>query len=277
MKRKNIYIIISSIIILSISILGARLVNLSTEDKALGQEADLVIELESEKESPKEVSKKITEEKEDQLDESEEELVGRINKTVSRGRLGSGQVTSANDSAANDEVKIIDGIVLVNKDYGVPKDHFTRVDPEAREYLNKMINAAKAEAGLGLKVHSSYRSNELQGQFYKNMVEEKGLEYASIYSAKPGHSEHEIGQAFDICDQAEVHRTSPTFEDSPEGLWLRKNSHRFGFILRYDKDKTHITGYAYEPWHFRYVGEEHAKIIYDNDLTLEEYLLPDQY
>lgn len=175
------------------------------------------------------------------------------------------------------ELTIINGILLVNKEYGLPKNHFKAVNPEAQSHLDQMVATIKEEEGLSLLVHSAHRTNELQRIFYNNSIERNGYEIASIYSAKPGHSEHESGLAFDICDRAEKHRLKESFAGSPEGIWLKENAHRFGFILRYPKGKTNITGYAYEPWHFRYVGIEHAEIIYDRDITLEEYLLPEEY
>ncbi|HLS53480.1 MAG TPA: D-alanyl-D-alanine carboxypeptidase family protein [Tissierellaceae bacterium] len=176
-----------------------------------------------------------------------------------------------------EEVKIINGIILVNKEYPVPKNYYKGVDPKAKNKVDKMLQAAREEAGFDLIIHSAYRSYNTQKTLFNNYVRRNGYDRASMYSAKPGHSEHETGLAFDICDRARKYYLKQAFGDSEEGIWLRENAHRFGFILRYPKDKTHITGYIYEPWHFRYVGEEHAKKIYEKDITLEEYLEPDRY
>ena len=85
------------------------------------------------------------------------------------------------------------------------------------------------------------------------------------YSAKPGYSEHQTGLAFDI------NSIRDSFADTKEGLWLAKNAHIYGFILRYPKGKESITGYKYEPWHYRYVGVSVAQYIFENQITFEEY------
>lgn len=174
-------------------------------------------------------------------------------------------------------LKIIDGVLLVNKKYGIPANHFKGEDPEAREHLDKMMAAIKEEIGLGLTLRSGHRTYETQEKFFNNNARVNGMDHALKYSAKPGHSEHETGLTFDLCDVPGKHCLTTSFENTSEGIWLRENAHKYGFILRYPKGKEGITGYAYEPWHFRYVGLEHAEIIYERDVTLEEYLLPDEY
>ena len=88
-----------------------------------------------------------------------------------------------------------------------------------------------------------------------------------MYSARPGHSEHQLGYAVDINTVQEK------FKNTKEYAFLKDNAYKYGFIERYKEGKEFITGYGYEPWHYRYVGIDAAKIIYENDLTLEEYLL----
>jgi hypothetical protein len=92
-----------------------------------------------------------------------------------------------------------------------------------------------------------------------------------LYSAAPGNSEHQTGLAIDVSCKSINFGLTNSFASTPEGLWLKDNCWRFGFILRYPKDKEHITGYAYEPWHIRYVGVPLAYYLYNNNLTLEEY------
>ncbi|MDR0918468.1 MAG: M15 family metallopeptidase, partial [Oscillospiraceae bacterium] len=87
--------------------------------------------------------------------------------------------------------------------------------------------------------------------------------------AKPGFSEHETGFAFDLAVLNGDTRMDFTGED--EYSWIQENAHKFGFILRYNKDKVGLTGIAYEPWHYRYVGIPHATYMYENNLCLEEY------
>ena len=114
---------------------------------------------------------------------------------------------------------------------------------------------------LNLTIFSSYRSYEYQESIYNK--EENS------YVAAPGTSEHQTGLAIDISTK----KTGLTshFDNTPECIWLTNNAHKYGFIKRYPKEKEHITGYPYESWHYRYVGIEIAEIIYNNNITLEEY------
>ena len=135
---------------------------------------------------------------------------------------------------------------------------------EAASFFKKMVDAAKKE-GLSLKNVSGYRSYNTQTSLYNNYVSKDGRAKADTYSARPGTSEHQTGLASDI------NWVSNSFENTDEFKWLIKNAHKYGFILRYPKGKTYITGYTYEPWHYRYVGESVAKYIYEHDITYEEY------
>ncbi|NLY45449.1 MAG: SH3 domain-containing protein [Tissierella sp.] len=172
-------------------------------------------------------------------------------------------------------MKVVKGILLVNKEYALPMGYDPGEDPEAREYLDKMFAAHFEETGNSLTAYSGYRTYEYQKGLFNRYVEKDGYDNALMYSAKPRHSEHESGLAYDIGGSDQSYWLEEEFEDTEEGIWLRDNAHRFGFILRYPKGKTHITGYIYEPWHFRYVGIGHATNIYEEDITLEEYLLED--
>ena len=131
----------------------------------------------------------------------------------------------------------------------------------------EMFNAAKSE-GLTLIINSSFRSYEDQEDIYNYYLDIKGEEETNKIAAKPGHSEHQTGLAVDIQT---YNSTSKTFEDFEEFKWLKKNAYRYGFILRYPKDKQYITGYEYESWHYRYVGVEAATYIYENNITFDEY------
>ena len=99
----------------------------------------------------------------------------------------------------------------------------------------------------------------------------KGADYTNRYSAKPGYSEHQTGLSIDVSASSIGNRLSESFGSTDEGIWLAAHAHEYGFIIRYPKDKASITGYAYEPWHIRYVGIELATYLYENNLTLEEY------
>ena len=90
--------------------------------------------------------------------------------------------------------------------------------------------------------------------------------------AYPGQSEHQTGLAMDVSSQSVGFTLEEDFGQAKEGIWLKDNAHKFGFIIRYGKDNTHITGYSYEPWHIRYVGKDVANEIYEKNITLEEFL-----
>lgn len=193
--------------------------------------------------------------------------------------------TPIDDSSNNDDdleivvssetMKVVKGILLVNKEYALAMDYDPGENPEAREHLDKMFAASFEERGNELIAYSGYRTYEYQKGLFNRYVEKDGYDNALMYSAKPRHSEHESGLAYDIGGSDQSYWLKEAFEDTEEGSWLRDNAHRFGFILRYPKGKTHITGYIYEPWHFRYIGIEDATNVYEEDITLEEYLLGD--
>lgn len=142
---------------------------------------------------------------------------------------------------------------------------------EAAEALEALFYAA-AEAGHTLYAVSGYRSYALQKSIYDRKVESSGEKRAMLTVAKQGASEHQLGLAMDINGESTVVRgLVQDFGDTPEGKWVYENAHFFGFILRYQQGKTAITGYAWEPWHLRYVGQEAAKEIASLEITFEEY------
>lgn len=155
-------------------------------------------------------------------------------------------------------------LVSMNREYTSNDGKQYLLAPIAYENYVKMSDAAKQE-GLAMKVVSSYRTESYQQSLYNNRVYTTGKVNADNYSARPGHSEHQTGLAVDI------NSTYGVFEYTAEFKWLQKHAHEYGFILRYPKGKEWITGYSYEPWHYRYVGTEVAKIIYEEDITYEEY------
>lgn len=145
------------------------------------------------------------------------------------------------------------------------KDKYLR--KEARINFEKLSKKAKEE-GFNIIAVSTYRSYEYQEKLYNNYVLDKGLYYADMASARAGHSEHQTGLAIDV---ANLSLDYDNFESTKEFNWMKENAHKFGFILRYPKASFHITGFKYEPWHYRYVGVLVATYIYENNLTLEEY------
>jgi len=141
---------------------------------------------------------------------------------------------------------------------------------EAATALEILMNAASNEQ-IYLFAVSGYRSYDRQKTIYDNEVATSGVEWADKSIAIPGYSEHQTGLAMDVSAQSVGFRLTEDLGQTKEGIWLAENAHKYGFIIRYPKGKEGITGYRYEPWHIRYVGEEIAKDIYENDLTLEEY------
>ena len=126
--------------------------------------------------------------------------------------------------------------------------------------------AGAANEGISLWVASGFRSYDTQNWLYNNYVAMDGKAAADTYSARPGHSEHQTGLAFDLNIVADY------FAFTQEGVWLANNCWKYGFIIRYPAGKDGVTGYKYEPWHVRYLGTDLAKSVYESGLTLEEYL-----
>lgn len=125
--------------------------------------------------------------------------------------------------------------------------------------------------GLYIILDSGYRSYYYQQQIMEFKINELGPEVAYNLVAPPGASEHQTGLAFDISLIRDGHIYTEVKETDPEVIWLIKNSYKYGFILRYPKGKEHITGYQFEPWHYRYVGLRLSTLLTKLDLTLEEY------
>jgi len=132
--------------------------------------------------------------------------------------------------------------------------------------------AAAAQDGVALVLASGYRSYSTQVTTYNGYVAARGQADADTASARPGHSEHQTGWAFDIADGGGACSFQPCFADQPAASWAKANGHRFGFVVRYPWMLHPITGYYYEPWHLRYVGVEAATDMLNRGIgTLEEY------
>ena len=136
--------------------------------------------------------------------------------------------------------------------------------------LKALVAAAKA-AGSQLVIGSAYRSADTQRSLYDGYVRSSGQATADLTSARPGHSEHQTGLAIDFTNAASTCFLETCFADTKEGTWLAANAHGFGFILRYPLHKTPVTGYSFEPWHYRYVGNPLASQIHVSGQTLEEF------
>ncbi|WP_418301990.1 D-alanyl-D-alanine carboxypeptidase family protein [Lysinibacillus fusiformis] len=170
------------------------------------------------------------------------------------------------------EPTYIKGILLANKIYPLPSTFAPEENPEARQALNQMLEAAKQQ-GFDLVAFSGYRSFEYQTTLYTNYVNRDGQAAADRYSARPGYSEHQTGLAFDIGERGKEDLwLTEEFGETPAGQWLFAHAQEYGFILRFPQNKEEITGYMYESWHYRYVGKDVAKEIAKQSITLEEYL-----
>jgi D-alanyl-D-alanine carboxypeptidase len=141
---------------------------------------------------------------------------------------------------------------------------------EAAKALESMFFDAKKDK-INLILVSAYRSYESQADVYERKVETDGATEASKYVAKEGSSEHQTGLAVDV-NSSPYYDLAEDFEKTKEGKWVADNAHKYGFVIRYLKGKSDITGYNYEPWHLRYVGTDAAKYMFDNNLCLEEYV-----
>ena len=164
------------------------------------------------------------------------------------------------------------GIPVVTKNYPLPSSYVpgTR-DDTALAQLRKLISDYKKKTGRTLVIASSYRSYSVQSNIFYNYVANYGFTKANTFSARPGYSEHQTGLAFDLNGSNSATWIQSSFQYTKEYTWLRANAHNYGFILRYPKGKTSITGYIFEPWHYRYVGTTIATAIRNRGITLEEY------
>ena len=182
-------------------------------------------------------------------------------------------------------------LVLVNKNYALSEDYEPSdlvlpnvlstdynqnqniyLRKEAAIHLEQLFYAAQNEAGLTLLARSGYRSYQTQISLYDRYVSQNGTEKADTFSARAGHSEHQTGLAMDVTADSVNRQLVTDFGLTPEGIWLKENAHRFGYIIRYLEGREDETGYQYEPWHIRYVGVEAATEIYENNWILEQYL-----
>jgi len=180
--------------------------------------------------------------------------------------------------------------VLVNKKYNLPDSYeptdliipnvlFTFSEYHQKKNmreipahaLEELFNQAKTE-GIILYAISGYRSYKRQKCIYTCNISNHGQAYTDKYSAKPGYSEHQTGLAMDISCSDVNFNLIESFGETKEGIWLKHNTHKFGFILRYPKGSEDIVGYCYEPWHIRYIGKDIALEIYEKQITYEEYL-----
>ncbi|WGD37163.1 M15 family metallopeptidase [Lysinibacter sp. HNR] len=153
---------------------------------------------------------------------------------------------------------------------GIPNEFSQPLREPASRALEQLY-ADATEAGLELRITSAYRDYATQENLYNIYTSRDGQEAADTYSARPGYSEHQTGLAVDLDDSGGCY-VKACFADTPAGIWLAENAPNYGFILRYPQGKESITGFTFEPWHFRYVGPELAQEMKRTDVaTMEEF------
>lgn len=167
--------------------------------------------------------------------------------------------------SVRDGCTYVDGILVINKTYGVPETYDPGLYDEVAAAFEEMRADAAAD-GMNLYIGSSYRDYAYQVEIYNNYADLYGWEQADTFSARPGYSEHQSGFVID-CNTID-----DAFGETPEAAWLAEHCEQYGFIVRYPEGKEDITGYKYEPWHIRYVGSDVAQEIKALGVCLEEYL-----
>ncbi len=160
-----------------------------------------------------------------------------------------------------------ENLVSISLDYAYGEYGSQKMTEEAYDAFLNLWNASH-NAGYYLMVNSSYRTHTEQKETYDEYANSSGSKYADTIAARPGHSEHQTGLTIDVFEKGTGQKD---FADSDSYKWLKENAHKYGFIERYPSDKVDITGYAYESWHYRYVGIEAATYIYEHHITFDEY------
>ena len=169
------------------------------------------------------------------------------------------------------DINVRDYLVEIDKQYR-NNNYVTQIHKDVYPYITAMVAAAQAD-GVDLRVWSPFRSYAIQNDLFRKQVARVGgdEEKAATVVARPGTSEHNTG----LC--ADFNMASDAFENTPMYTWMCENAEDYGFILRYPKDKTHITGVIYESWHWRFVGINNAKQINELGVTLEEFIDMNEY
>lgn len=237
------------------------------DQEEVQEDVEVVNEDEQQQETPE---PEVVEEEEEVVETEEEEIEEEpyFLETVEVDSNGYPLV----DNRLPEEPTVIDGVLIASKVFPLPKTYNPGESKEARAAFERMAADAKKE-GIPLHAFSTFRSYDYQVGLYDRYVKRDGQAAADTYSARPGYSEHQTGLAFDIGAVGEEgHYARNSFATTKAGIWVRDNAHRYGFIMRYPEGKEHITGYMYESWHFRYVGETIASDIYKRGITLEQYL-----
>ena len=197
--------------------------------------------------------------------------------------------SASSSSSASQPIQDDPYLVLVNKENKLPDDWLDQIELVStknslgEDYQVERVALANFEAlreealtqGVDIELDSTYRSVEEQQEIWDEWLDEKGEDYCRQYLAVPGYSEHHTGLAIDVFilkDGQQIRENEDMIADTEDFAKVHKLLSKYGFILRYPQGKEDITGYSYEPWHFRYVGQPAAEIITSRGVTLEEYL-----
>ena len=205
-----------------------------------------------------------------------------LQKIISVATLSLGLMEGSFSAAMPD--KNVDGSVfLINRQHEISKEYIPEVRKtnvygmsqtmrdDAATALEEIFTVAKAE-GVSLSSVSGYRSFSKQSTIYARKKKTTGsATKADLLVALPGTSEHQLGMAMDVAQKGSS-QLNAAFGKTKAGKWINENAHRFGFIVRYQLKYEDITGYAYEPWHIRYAGKEHAKAIFESGVPMEIYM-----
>lgn len=204
-------------------------------------------------------------------------------KENSGNKINKGKTTKGYDIYEIDRVTYVDGYLIANKTYFLPEDYaptntYNKANPKATQTCNNCIEKEvwdaykdmKADAsavGLNLYISSGFRSYTVQNTLYNRYVNKDGKVAADTYSARAGSSEHQTGLCYDL------NSIDDSFANTAEGKWVNQNAYKYGFIIRYPKNKDNETGYKYESWHLRYVGTDLAEKLYNNGdwISMEDY------
>ena len=187
---------------------------------------------------------------------------GDFSYVVYNGKKGYILKSDLSDIQNKNQFKVIKGVLIVNGNYTLPSDYDPGIDEDARKSFTLMVNDANKDSII-LRSVSDYRSFEQQSKLE---------DVEDVKFVKAGTSEHQTGLAYDLIGEDYTLKYKIDFSKSKEYKWLIDNAYKYGFVLRYPEGKKDITGVSFAPWHFRYVGIDLAKILHDQNLTLEEYL-----
>ena len=205
-----------------------------------------------------------------------------LQKIISVATLSLGLMEGSFSAAMPD--KDVDGTVfLINRQHEISREYVPEVRKtnvhgmsqsmrdDAATALEELFATAREE-GVSLSSVSGYRSYSKQSTIYARKKKTTGsAAKADLLVALPGTSEHQLGLAMDVAQRGSS-QLNAAFGKTKAGIWVSENAHRFGFVVRYQLSYENITGYAYEPWHIRYVGKEHAKGIFESGVPMETYM-----